>query len=97
LDEDREAIEFDMERAGFGPEIKAKAMEIADAAARIIESNFTEGYEQLDAVKRKYGDEPWFKSETDGQVSPDGRWLAYTTETHKDDKPQLIVTLNWTH
>jgi hypothetical protein len=62
LDEDREAIAFDMERAGFGPEINAKAMEVADATAKIVESNFTEGYEQLDAVKRKYGDEPWFKS-----------------------------------
>ena len=37
IDEDREAIEFDMERAGFGPEIKAKAMEVADASARLIE------------------------------------------------------------
>lgn len=28
--------------------------------------------------------------------APDGqRFLV--TETHKDDKPQLIVTLNWTH
>ena len=62
LDEDREAIDFDMERAGFGPDIKAKAMEVADATAKIVESNFTEGYEQLEAVKRKYGHEPWFKS-----------------------------------
>ena len=61
MDEDREAIQFDMERAGFGPEIKAKAMEVADASARIIESNFTEGFEQLEAVKRKYGVERWFK------------------------------------
>jgi pimeloyl-ACP methyl ester carboxylesterase len=62
LDEDREAIAFDMERAGFGPEIKVKAMEVADATARIIESNFTDGYEQLEAVKQKYGREAWFKS-----------------------------------
>jgi pimeloyl-ACP methyl ester carboxylesterase len=62
LDEDREAIAFDMERGGFGPEIKAKAMEFADATARIVESNFTEGYDQLDELKRKYGNEPWFKA-----------------------------------
>lgn len=62
LEEDREAIAFDMERGGFGPDIKAKAMEVADATAKIVESNFTEGYEQLEAVKRKYGREPWFKS-----------------------------------
>jgi len=62
LDEDREAIAWDIERAGFGADIKAKAMEIADATARIVESDFTEGYEQLDALKRKYGNEAWFKS-----------------------------------
>ena len=62
LDEDREAIAWDMERAGFGPEITAKAMEVADATAKIAESGFTEGFEQLEALKRKYGSEPWFKS-----------------------------------
>src|SRR5712664_2570880 len=62
LDEDREAIAFDMERAGFGPEIKAKAMEVADATSIIVASNFTDGYGQLEAVKRKYGNEPWFKA-----------------------------------
>lgn len=61
LDEDREAIAWDIERAGFGSDIHAKAMEIADATAKIVESNFTEGYEQLEALKRKYGGEPWFK------------------------------------
>ena len=61
MEEDREAIEFDLQRARLGPEIRAKAMEIADATAAIVLSNFTEGYEQLEAVKRKYGAEPWFK------------------------------------
>ena len=61
LDEDREAIAFDMERNGFGPEIKAKAMRVADAAAGILLSDFTEGYEVLDSVKQEYSAEPWFK------------------------------------
>jgi uncharacterized protein len=61
LDEDREAIAFDMERAGFGPEINAKAMQVADASATIVASNFTDGYDQLEGVKRKYGEESWFK------------------------------------
>ncbi|WP_116813423.1 alpha/beta hydrolase family protein [Steroidobacter cummioxidans] len=87
LDEDREAIEFDMERAGFGSEIKAKAMEIAAATARIIESNFTEGYEQLAAVKRKYGDEPWFKS-----VRGNFTWylLAESEESIRKEGPPLL-------
>ena len=87
MDEDREAIEFDMERAGFGPQIKAKAMEIADVAARIVESNFTEGYEQLDAVKRKYGNEPWFKS-----VRGNFTWylLARSEEQIRKEGPPLL-------
>jgi pimeloyl-ACP methyl ester carboxylesterase len=87
LDEDREAIEFDMERAGFGPAIKASAMEIAAAVATIVESNFTEGYDRLDAVKRKYGDEPWFKS-VRGNIA----WylLAQSEETIRKEGPRLL-------
>lgn len=87
LDEDREAIAFDMERAGFGPEIMAKAMEVADATAAIILSNFTDGYEQLEAVKRKYGEEPWFES-VRGNLT---RYLlAMPAETVRKDFPALL-------
>ncbi len=87
LDEDREAIAFDMERAGFGPDIKAKAMEVADATAMIVESNFTEGYEQLEAVKRKYGEEPWFSS-VRGNIT--AYLLATSAETSRKEGPGLL-------
>lgn len=61
LEEDREAIAFDLTSRGFGPEVIAKAMHIADAVAAVVASNFRSGYGQLDAVKAKYGKEPWFK------------------------------------
>lgn len=61
-EEDREAIESDLARAGFGPAAVAQAWEIADATAAIVESDFREGFERLDEVKRKYRDEPWFGS-----------------------------------
>jgi pimeloyl-ACP methyl ester carboxylesterase len=60
IEEDREAVAFDMTRAGFGPDVQAKAGEVAAATAAIIESNFTEGFDELDALKVKYGKEPWF-------------------------------------
>jgi pimeloyl-ACP methyl ester carboxylesterase len=87
LDEDREAIEFDMERAGFGPEIKAKAREIGEVTAKIVESNFTEGYEQLAAVKRKYGSESWFKA-----VRGNFTWylLAGSEEQIRKEGPPLL-------
>lgn len=86
-DEDREAIAFDMERAGFGPDIKAKAMEVADATATIVLSNFTEGYDQLEAVKRMYGQEPWFKS-VRGNIT--AYLLATPAETSRKDGPALL-------
>ena len=61
LDEDREAIAYDMARHGYGPDVLAKAMEIADATAAVALSGFREGYDGIDAVKAKYGKEPWFK------------------------------------
>lgn len=61
LDEDREAIAFDLTSRGYGPGEVAKAMHIADATAAIIVSHFRKGYDQLAAVKAKYGKEPWFK------------------------------------
>lgn len=61
LDEDREAIAFDLTSRGYGPDVVAKAMHIADAVAAVIVSNFSKGYDQLAAVRAKYGKEPWFK------------------------------------
>jgi pimeloyl-ACP methyl ester carboxylesterase len=61
LDEDREAIAYDMTRHGFGPEVVAKAMEVADASAAIIASNFQDGYERFQAVRDLYSGEPWFR------------------------------------
>lgn len=61
IEEDREAIAFDMTRAGFDADVQRKAGEVAEATAAIIDSNFTEGFDRLDALKAKYGKEPWFR------------------------------------
>ncbi|KRD34064.1 hypothetical protein ASE35_09965 [Lysobacter sp. Root916] len=61
LDEDRAAIELDMTRRGYGPDVVAKAMQVADATAAVLESDFREGYEQVARIKQRYGAEPWFK------------------------------------
>jgi uncharacterized protein len=61
LDEDREAIALDITRHGYGADVMAKAMEIADATAAILLSDFREGYDRLDAVRARYAKEPWFK------------------------------------
>jgi hypothetical protein len=60
LEEDRAAIALDMTRHGYGPDIVAKAMEVADASAAVLLSGFEEGYDRVDAVRAKYGHEAWF-------------------------------------
>jgi hypothetical protein len=61
IDEDRAAIELDMTRHGYGPDAVTKALEIADATEAILVSNFKSGFDRLDAVRARYGNEPWFK------------------------------------
>src|SRR5207344_3134865 len=64
-----------------------KAMEVADATATIVASNFTDGYEQFEAVKRKYGQEPWFRS-VRGNIT--AYLLATSAETSRKEGPSLL-------
>jgi pimeloyl-ACP methyl ester carboxylesterase len=61
IDEDRDCVEVDLRDAGYGDDVIAKAHEITDATAVVISSHFERGYDQLEAVKAKYGNEPWYK------------------------------------
>jgi pimeloyl-ACP methyl ester carboxylesterase len=61
IDEDREAIALDMTRQGYDAAVMDKAMEVADAIATIIRSDFRGGFDRLAALHARYGDEPWFK------------------------------------
>jgi pimeloyl-ACP methyl ester carboxylesterase len=88
LEEDREAIAYDMRHRGYGPDVMAKAMQVADASAAIMLSDFRSGYDKLDAVKRKYGNEPWFK-----YVRGDVTWilLQWPAEKLKQEGPILFA------
>lgn len=61
IDEDQEAIAFEMGLKGYGPEEIAKGLEVGRAAEALFESGFTEGFEAFDAVRAKYRNEPWYK------------------------------------
>lgn len=61
LDEDREAVAFDLTSRGYGPDVVAKATRISDAVSAIVLSGFRSGYDRLAAVRAKYEHEPWFK------------------------------------
>jgi len=61
IDEDQEEVALEMRLKGHGQEEISKALEIASAAEAVFESNFTKGFERLDAVRAKYRNEPWYK------------------------------------
>ena len=88
LDEDREAIAYDMQRQGYDADVMANAMQVADASAAILLSNFRSGYDKLDALKQQYGKEPWFK-----HVHGDITWalLAWPAEELKQKGPVLFA------
>ncbi len=94
LEEDREAIEYDMQSRGYGPDVMAKAMQIADASAAILLSDFRTGYDRLDALKRQYGKEPWLE-----HVHGDVTWalLAWPAEELQQKGPVLFAGVPLQH
>jgi pimeloyl-ACP methyl ester carboxylesterase len=88
LDEDREAIALDMTRRGYGADVMAKAMKVADATAAIVRSDFRDGYDQLAAVKTRYAGEAWFK-QVHGDIS---FFLLQTPEAQlREQGPVLLA------
>jgi uncharacterized protein len=61
LEEDRSAIVLDMKRHGYDANIP-QALEVADATGAVVLSQFRDGYDKVDAVRKRYGDAPWFKA-----------------------------------
>jgi len=59
IEEDREALALDMARHGFGPDETAKALEIGQAAERILRSGFQSGYQELAALRETHRGQPW--------------------------------------
>jgi hypothetical protein len=69
MEEDREEVLDDLRRKGFtDSSTLAKVREITDATAEVLRSNFTRGFERLDALKEKYGREPWYDA-IDGEFT----------------------------
>lgn len=61
LEEDQEAVAFQMALKGYGPSEIAKAQELAAAAGVLFETGFTRGVEPFEALRAKYRGEPWYK------------------------------------
>lgn len=92
LAEDREEVMLDLREKGWGPDVLARARDITDATAVVMASDFREGYAELEAVKAKYGAEPWLK-DIEGEFT--GRMLAYPSEVLRVEGPKTDVGTSW--
>lgn len=70
LAEDKGEVLLALREKGYGPEALAAAAQVADATGRIIASGFKTGFDDLAALRRRYGDEPWWK-DLDGEYTGD--------------------------
>lgn len=100
IDEDQQEVEMEMRDRGHSPGEIAKALEIARAAEAVIASGFTSGFEELDAVRAKYRDAPWYKDVhgnftymllpyTEAQLRELGPKYNWGTPFHYDPMPTL--------
>jgi uncharacterized protein len=61
LEEDQESVALDMHFHHRSAADAAKALQLARAGERVIETGGQEGYEAFDALRRRYESEPWYK------------------------------------
>jgi hypothetical protein len=61
LEEDQESVALDMYFHHHSSADTVKALELARAAERVVETLGKEGYEAFDALRQKYKSEPWYK------------------------------------
>lgn len=61
MQEDQESVALDMYFHHRSAADTAKALELARAGERVIETGGTRGYETFDGLRRKYRSEPWYK------------------------------------
>lgn len=59
--QDRLLVEAQVRQAGFQDEDLAKARTLTDLTARVVRSNFTDGFAELDAFRAQHAGEPWLK------------------------------------
>lgn len=93
LAEDRDEVLLGLAEAGFdSDEIKAKAKEITDATGKVMSSHLESGWEELAALKEKYGKESFYPH-LEGEFT--GTFLKYPPFGLKLVFPLFDVGTSW--
>lgn len=61
LEEDASQVAMELREAGYGQDVISKAKTVTDVTARLAVSNYSDGLEELDLLRTRYGEEPWFQ------------------------------------
>ncbi|HEX4386660.1 MAG TPA: hypothetical protein VH083_27085, partial [Myxococcales bacterium] len=88
LEEDRQEIVLEMKLKHHTQAEIDKALEVAAAAATILTSGFTKGFDEFDAVRNKYRGESWYK-DLHGNFTVD--FLPLTAAELRERKKEFLV------
>ena len=68
LAEDRSEVLLGLKEKGYGEDVLAKARKLTDVTGKIMVTRFEQGWDELDALRKAHGEEPWFK-DVEGEYS----------------------------
>lgn len=94
LAENRAQTVQDVAEAGFGPEAQMAAGMLADAAGKVMASDFKSGFAELENLKKIYRNEPWYrhvKGEFTGEI------LQHSDVVLRVAGPLRSVGTSWRH
>ena len=102
IEEDLQEVELEMRLAGHGPEVIAKALDIARAAEAVMMSGCTDGFARFDELRAKHRGEPWYKDlrgnmtrlllpYSEQELREKGKAYRFGTPWHYDAMPVLRV------
>ena len=100
LQEDQESVALDMQFHHHSAEDTAKALELARAGERVVETGGKEGYAAFDVLRRKYKSEHWYKDVhgdflflvlplNKTQIEEQAKKLLFHTPFHYEPMPAL--------
>lgn len=94
IEEDAEQVFLELRTRGYGPDVLDKARAVTEATGVVRASNYMSGFEQLEQVKRLYGNEPWFK-EIQGEFT--GGYLRASDAELRARRGTNPLDIDWGH
>ncbi len=62
IEEDRDQMLSEIRDSGYGPSTESDIRRVSSATARIVQSHFEKGFEELESLRKERSQEPWFKT-----------------------------------